>query len=50
MEGDVIPFGMVIGNRAYLAGLNLIGMKRAGFNREAIRNVRRPIGCCFPKI
>ena len=30
VEADVIPYGMVLGNRAYLNGLNIIGMKRAG--------------------
>ena len=40
VEGDVIPFGMAMGNRAYLAGLNLIGMKRAGIVRESIHTVR----------
>ncbi|EAU42770.1 UDP-N-acetylglucosamine acyltransferase [Fulvimarina pelagi HTCC2506] len=47
VEGDVIPFGMVLGNRAYLSGLNVIGMKRAGFNREAVRNVRRAYRMLF---
>lgn len=47
VEGDVIPFGMVLGNRAYLSGLNVIGMKRAGFNREAIRNVRKAYRMLF---
>ncbi|WP_185982508.1 acyl-ACP--UDP-N-acetylglucosamine O-acyltransferase [Aureimonas mangrovi] len=47
VEGDVIPFGMVLGNRAYLSGLNVIGMKRAGFNREAIRNVRKAYRVLF---
>jgi UDP-N-acetylglucosamine acyltransferase len=36
VEGDVIPFGSVIGNRARLAGLNVIGLKRRGFNKEQI--------------
>ena len=40
VEGDVIPFGMALGNRASLAGLNLIGMKRAGVARESIHAVR----------
>jgi len=40
VEGDVLPFGMAMGNRASLAGLNLIGMKRAGFKRESIHSVR----------
>ena len=40
VEGDVIPFGMALGNRAYLGGLNLIGMKRSGVARESINAVR----------
>ncbi len=40
VEGDLIPFGMAIGNRASLAGLNLIGMKRSGIDRESIHAVR----------
>ena len=40
VEGDLIPFGMALGNRASLAGLNLIGMKRAGIPRESIHLVR----------
>ena len=40
VEGDLIPFGMAIGNRAKLAGLNLIGMKRAGISRDSIHAVR----------
>ncbi len=40
IEGDVIPFGMAIGNRASLAGLNLIGMKRSGISRDSIHAVR----------
>lgn len=40
VEGDVIPFGLAIGNRAKLGGLNLIGMKRAGVAREDIHATR----------
>lgn len=40
VEGDVIPFGMAIGNRASLNGLNLIGMKRMGIERPSIHAVR----------
>jgi UDP-N-acetylglucosamine acyltransferase len=47
VEGDVIPFGMVLGNRAYLSGLNVIGMKRAGFSRDAIRNMRKAYRMLF---
>jgi UDP-N-acetylglucosamine acyltransferase len=38
---DVIPFGIAVGNRASLAGLNVIGMKRAGMDSTAVHNVRR---------
>ncbi|MCC7428308.1 MAG: acyl-ACP--UDP-N-acetylglucosamine O-acyltransferase [Alphaproteobacteria bacterium] len=40
VEGDVIPFGSVLGNRAWLAGLNLIGLKRRGFPRTQIHALR----------
>lgn len=40
VEADVIPFGSVIGNRARLAGLNLIGLRRRGFDRAAIKSLR----------
>jgi len=41
VENDVIPFGSALGNRAHLGGLNIIGLKRAGVDREAIHNLRR---------
>jgi UDP-N-acetylglucosamine acyltransferase len=47
VENDVIPFGMAIGNRAHLAGLNIIGMKRRGFSREDIHAVRRAYRLLF---
>jgi UDP-N-acetylglucosamine acyltransferase len=37
---DVIPFGSVMGERAHLAGLNLVGLKRAGAAREQIHGLR----------
>jgi UDP-N-acetylglucosamine acyltransferase len=37
VEADVIPFGSVIGNRARLAGLNVIGLKRRGFDKTQIQ-------------
>ena len=33
---DVIPFGLSIGNRNYLQGLNLIGLRRANYNNKDI--------------
>lgn len=40
VENDVIPFGSVIGERAWLAGLNLVGLKRRQFDRETIHAIR----------
>jgi UDP-N-acetylglucosamine acyltransferase len=40
VEHDVIPFGSVMGERASLAGLNLVGLKRRGFDRDAIHALR----------
>jgi UDP-N-acetylglucosamine acyltransferase len=37
---DVIPFGSVWGNHAHLEGLNLVGLKRRGFPRETINDMR----------
>lgn len=40
VESDVIPFGLVKGERAHLAGLNLVGLERRGFNRDDIKALR----------
>lgn len=37
---DVIPYGSVVGNFAHLAGLNVIGLRRRGFDRQSIRDLR----------
>lgn len=37
---DVIPYGFVVGNHAHLAGLNVVGLKRRGFTREGIHDLR----------
>lgn len=41
VESDVIPFGRVKGERASLAGLNLIGLERGGFDKDQIRTIQR---------
>ncbi len=41
VEADIIPFGMALGNRAALAGLNLVGMRRHDIPREQIHAVRK---------
>ena len=33
---DVIPFGLSFGNRNYLRGINLIGLKRNKYNNKEI--------------
>ncbi|MDD5585455.1 MAG: acyl-ACP--UDP-N-acetylglucosamine O-acyltransferase [Alphaproteobacteria bacterium] len=40
VENDVIPYGMVKGERAHLAGLNIVGLERRGFGREEIHALR----------
>ena len=37
---DVIPFGMVYGERAKLMGLNLIGLRRSGTNNKQIKELK----------
>jgi len=40
VENDIIPYGMVIGERASLEGLNIVGMKRHNIDREEIHGLR----------
>lgn len=40
VERDVVPYGQVMGDRARLCGLNIIGMQRRGFSREDIQGLR----------
>jgi len=47
VEKDVIPYGSVIGDRARLAGLNLVGMKRRGVAREQINAIRAAYRAIF---
>ncbi len=47
VEFDVIPYGSVTGNRAKLAGLNIVGMKRRGFTRDDIHALRNAYRMLF---
>jgi UDP-N-acetylglucosamine acyltransferase len=38
--GDVIPYGMAVGNRAKLRGFNVVGLKRAGMSRSELTTLR----------
>ncbi|HAA91622.1 MAG TPA: acyl-[acyl-carrier-protein]--UDP-N-acetylglucosamine O-acyltransferase [Rhodospirillaceae bacterium] len=40
VEFDIIPFGQVQGDRAYLSGLNLVGLKRGNYGKEKISKLR----------
>ena len=47
LENDLIPYGMAIGNRAHLSGLNIIGLQRRGFSRGDIHSLRRAYRLLF---
>lgn len=47
IDQDVIPYGSAMGDRANLAGLNLIGLKRRNFDRETINNLREAYRIIF---
>jgi UDP-N-acetylglucosamine acyltransferase len=44
---DVIPYGSVMGERAHLAGLNLVGLKRRGAGRADVNGLRAAFGEMF---
>jgi UDP-N-acetylglucosamine acyltransferase len=46
---DVIPFGMAVNTQreAHLSGLNIIGLRRRGFSREHIHELRRAYRLIF---
>jgi len=47
VEYDVIPFGLVKGERAHLAGLNYIGLERRGFTKEQVQSLMRAFKSIF---
>jgi UDP-N-acetylglucosamine acyltransferase len=47
VDGDVVPFCTVMGNRAHVAGLNVIGLKRRGYDRSRILLVRQAFRLIF---
>jgi UDP-N-acetylglucosamine acyltransferase len=47
VEHDVIPYGSVMGNRARLSGLNIIGLKRRSFSRDTIHALRNAYRLLF---
>jgi UDP-N-acetylglucosamine acyltransferase len=47
VEADVVPFSTVLGNRAYLSGLNLVGLKRRGVDRPGLHRLRAAFRALF---
>ncbi len=47
VENDVIPYGRVKGERAFLAGLNLIGLERRGFSKDDMRILQKAYNQLF---
>ncbi len=41
VDRDVIPFGMVAGDRGKLRGLNVIGLKRSGLDEHTVKSITR---------
>ena len=44
---DVIPYGAIMGDRASLEGLNLVGLRRRGAAREDINGLRNAFKAMF---
>lgn len=41
VDRDVIPFGIVTGDRGKLRGLNVVGLKRSGIDESTVKSVTR---------
>jgi len=49
LEGDVAPYCLAGGNRAHLFGLNLVGLRRRGFDEQRIAGLRAAYRLVFAK-
>ena len=47
VENDVIPFGLALGNRAKITGVNIVGLKRANYTKDIIREYSNIIDKIF---
>ena len=47
VENDVIPFGLALGNRAKITGVNIIGLKRANYSKNVIREYSNSVDKIF---
>lgn len=49
VEHDVVPFALVMGERAFLQGLNLVGLKRRGYDKDEIKALSQAYDLIFGK-
>ena len=49
VENDVIPYGLAIGNRAKLTGINIIGLRRSNFQNKQIKEFKEIVEKLFVK-
>jgi UDP-N-acetylglucosamine acyltransferase len=49
VEFDVCPYTLVKGERAFMSGLNLIGLKRHNINKDSIHNLKKAYDILFSK-
>ncbi|MBT4879094.1 MAG: acyl-ACP--UDP-N-acetylglucosamine O-acyltransferase [Alphaproteobacteria bacterium] len=47
IDNDVLPYALVTGDRAFIAGLNLIGLKRNGFDKNRISTIKSAYNFLF---
>ena len=47
VENDVIPFGLALGNRAKITGVNIVGLKRANYSKSDIREYSKIVDQIF---
>ncbi len=47
VENDIIPYSLAIGNRAKVIGINIIGLKRASFSKNLIREYSKAVDKIF---
>ncbi len=43
VENDIIPYGLALGNRAKITGINLVGLRRANYNNNDIIELKKVV-------
>tara|TARA_Y100000591_G_scaffold321608_1_gene336845 strand:+ start:561 stop:1340 length:780 start_codon:yes stop_codon:yes gene_type:complete len=43
VENDIIPYGLAIGNRAKITGINLVGLRRANYKNKEIMEFKKVV-------